>query len=113
MRTNMMKKNSRWLALSLIMMLVSGIGASLIQTVGGSVAIKDMRWETSSGQMISALLFKPDTVTEENKAPAIIVSHGWWNNREMQAGNYVELARRGYVVVSIDMYGHGNSSNLA
>ena len=113
MRTNMMKRNSRWLALSLIMMLVSGIGASLIQTVGGSVAIKDMRWETSSGQMISALLFKPDTVTEENKAPAIIVSHGWWNNREMQAGNYVELARRGYVVVSIDMYGHGNSSNLA
>lgn len=112
MNTNLMRKNSRWLALSLIMMLVSGIGASLIQTAGGTVAIKDMRWETSSGQMVSALLFKPDSVTEENKAPAIIVSHGWWNNREMQSGNYVELARRGYVVVSIDMYGHGNSSNL-
>jgi pimeloyl-ACP methyl ester carboxylesterase len=112
MNTNLLRRNSRWLALSLIMMLVSGIGASLIQTAGGTVAIKDMRWETPSGQMISALLFKPDSVTEENKAPAIIVSHGWWNNREMQSGNYVELARRGYVVVSIDMYGHGNSSNL-
>jgi pimeloyl-ACP methyl ester carboxylesterase len=112
MNTNLLRRNSRWLALSLIMMLVSGIGASLIQTAGGTVAIKDMRWETSSGQMVSALLFKPDSVTEENKAPAIIVSHGWWNNREMQSGNYVELARRGYVVVSIDMYGHGNSSNL-
>ncbi|SCX14002.1 S9 family peptidase [Candidatus Aquiluna sp. UB-MaderosW2red] len=112
MNTNLLRRNSRWLALSLIMMLVSGIGASLIQTAGGTVAIKDMRWETPSGQMVSALLFKPDSVTEENKAPAIIVSHGWWNNREMQSGNYVELARRGYVVVSIDMYGHGNSSNL-
>jgi hypothetical protein len=30
----------------------------------------------------------------------------------MQDANYVELARRGYVVVSIDMYGHGNSSPL-
>lgn len=27
----------------------------------------------------------------------------------MQNGNFVELAKRGYVVVSIDMYGHGDS----
>jgi dienelactone hydrolase len=112
MRHTMIKKNSFWLALSLIVMLLSGIVASVVQTAGGTVAIKDMRWETPSGQMISALMFKPDSVTPENKAPAIIVSHGWWNNREMQTGNYVELARRGYVVVSIDMYGHGNSSPL-
>ena len=107
-----MKKNSFWLALSLAVMLLSSIVASAVQTAGGTIAIKDMRWETSSGQMISALMFKPDSVTPDNKAPAIIVSHGWWNNREMQTGNYVELARRGYVVVSIDMYGHGNSSPL-
>lgn len=30
----------------------------------------------------------------------------------MQSANYVELARRGYVVLSIDMYGHGNSDPL-
>ena len=112
MRHTMIKKNSFWLALSLIVMLLSGIVASTVQTAGGTVAIKDMRWETPSGQMISALMYKPDSVTPENKAPVIIVSHGWWNNREMQAGNYVELARRGYVVVTIDMYGHGNSSPL-
>ena len=112
MKHTMMKKNSFWLALSLIVMLLSGIVASTVQTAGGTIAIKDMRWETPSGQMISALMYKPDSVTPENKAPVIIVSHGWWNNREMQAGNYVELARRGYVVVTIDMYGHGNSSPL-
>jgi pimeloyl-ACP methyl ester carboxylesterase len=94
------------------MMLVASIGASIVQTSAGSVTVKDMQWETSSGQMMSALLFKPDTATEENKVPAVVVSHGWWNNREMQTANYVELARRGYVVVSIDMYGHGNSSPL-
>ena len=26
----------------------------------------------------------PQTATAQNKAPAIVVSHGWYNNREMQ-----------------------------
>jgi dienelactone hydrolase len=112
MKTALVKRNSFWLVLSLVTMLVASIGASAVQTGGGSISVKDMRWETSSGQMISALLFKPDSATAENKVPAIVVAHGWWNNREMQDANYVELARRGYVVVSIDMYGHGNSSPL-
>lgn len=112
MKTSLVKRNSFWLVLSLVMMLVASIGASIVQTGAGSISVKDMRWETSSGQMMSALLFKPDTATVDNKVPAIVVSHGWWNNREMQDANYVELARRGYVVVSIDMFGHGNSSPL-
>ncbi|MBD7957385.1 acetylxylan esterase [Microbacterium sp. Sa4CUA7] len=112
MRTTFLKRNPFWLALSLVLMLVSAIVSSAVQTNLGSVAVKDMRWETPSGQRISALLFTPDGATADAPAPAIVVSHGWWNNREMQSANYVELARRGYVVVSIDMYGHGNSSPL-
>ncbi|WP_062210288.1 alpha/beta hydrolase family protein [Demequina oxidasica] len=112
MKTNMVKRNSFWLILSLVLVLISAVGASLVQTNGGKVAIKDMQWETSSGRMLNALLFKPENATVENPAPAVVVSHGWWNNREMQDANYVELARRGYVVISIDMYGHGNSDPL-
>ncbi|MBA8817209.1 pimeloyl-ACP methyl ester carboxylesterase [Microbacterium halimionae] len=112
MKTPLLRRNPFWLALSLVLMLVSGFVASAVQTDAGGVDIEDMRWETASGQMLRALLFKPDAATVDNKAPAIVVSHGWWNNREMQDANYVELARRGYVVVSIDMYGHGNSSYL-
>jgi pimeloyl-ACP methyl ester carboxylesterase len=108
----MVKRNSFWLVLSLMLVLISGIGASLVQTNSGTVAIKDMQWETSSGRMLNALLFKPETATAESPAPGIVVAHGWWNNREMQDANYVELARRGYVVISIDMYGHGNSDPL-
>ncbi|MFB2585870.1 alpha/beta hydrolase family protein [Herbiconiux liukaitaii] len=107
------RRNAIWLAVALALCLLSALGSSLVQTAGGHVAVKDMRWETSSGETLSALLFKPDTATDENKAPAIVVSHGWWNNREMQDANYVELARRGYVVVSVDLYGHGNSEPLA
>jgi hypothetical protein len=89
--------------------LISAVGASLVQTDGGTVKVKEMYWETSTGVGLSALIFKPDSATAENKAPAIVVSHGRYNNKEMQEGNFVELARRGYVVISIDMYGHGDS----
>ena len=112
MRQALMKRNGFWLSLALIFALISGIGASLVQTAGGTVKVDDLTWETASGRSLNALLFTPPNATAENPAPGIVVSHGWWNNREMQTPNYVELARRGYVVMSIDMYGHGNSSNL-
>ena len=107
-----MKRNGFWLSLALIFALISGIGASLVQTAGGTVKVDDLTWETASGRSLNALLFTPPNATAENPAPGIVVSHGWWNNREMQTPNYVELARRGYVVMSIDMYGHGNSDPL-
>lgn len=62
---------------------------------------------------MSALLYKPITATNDNKAPAIVTSHGWFNSKEMQDLNAIEYAKRGYVVVSIDMYGHGNSDAVA
>lgn len=107
-----MKGNRFWLALSLGLMFLAGIVAALVQTSAGKIAVKDMRWETGSGEMLSALLFKPGSATIDHPAPAIVVSHGWWNNREIQSPICVELARRGYVVVAVDMYGHGNSDNL-
>jgi len=112
MKPTLMKRNSFWLALSLVLMVVSALVASAVQTVGYTVTVKNMSWETASGESMSALLFKPNGVSADQKAPAIVVSHGWWNNKEMQDANYVELARRGYVVLSIDMYGHGDSDYL-
>ncbi|WP_328189552.1 alpha/beta hydrolase family protein [Marinobacter sp. OP 3.4] len=112
MRQRLLRRNSFWLVFSLVLMLVSAVGASLVQTAGGSVEVKDMQWEAASGREMNALLFKPVAASADDPRPAIVVSHGWWNNREMQTANYVELARRGYVVVSIDMYGHGDSDPL-
>lgn len=112
MKRALFTRNRFWLALSLVLVMLSAIGASLVQTSAYTVTVKDMNWETSSGQSLSALLYKPNGVSADNPAPAIVVAHGWWNNKEMQDANYVELARRGYVVVSIDMYGHGNSDYL-
>jgi dienelactone hydrolase len=106
------KKNAiKWFCIAIALMLISMIGASQIQTSGGKVTVKDLRWETQSGFELSAYLFVPEGVSAKNKAPAIVVSHGMFNNREMQDTNFVELSRRGFVVLAIDMPSHGNSEN--
>ncbi len=97
------------LVLSLILCIISSVGASFFQTDFGKIEYHDLTIEADSGHKLDALLLVPENATEDSKAPAIVVSHGWYNNREMQDLNYVEYARRGYVVLAISMYGHGDS----
>ena len=107
-----MKKNwGKALAIALIMCLVGAFGASVIQSDFGKVEITDVVFRTSAGEY-TGYLFVPENATPENPAPAIVTSHGYLNNREMQDLNYVELARRGYVVFAQDAYNHGNSGVL-
>lgn len=106
------KRAQLWLSISIVLMLVSMVFVSTIQTSGGKVTVKDLRWETTVGVKMSGLLFVPPGVSAENKAPAIVTSHGMFNNREMQDANFVELSRRGYVVLSMDMFSHGYSENV-
>ena len=105
-----MKRNAKlWICIALLLCLISSVGASVFQTDFGAVEYHDLTIETDSGHKLDALLLVPENATAEDKAPGIVVSHGWYNNREMQDLNYVEYARRGYVVLAISMYGHGDS----
>ena len=106
------KRAKIWLCIGLALMLLSGIVVSLIQTGSGSIEMKELKIETDAGYAMSAYLFIPENATAETPAPAIVTSHGYLNNKEMQDANYVELARRGFVVLAIDQPAHGNSDNL-
>lgn len=97
------------LVLSLILMLLCGIFVSAIQTGGGKISMKELNIETDEGYSMSAYLLVPDSATADTPAPAIVTSHGYLNNKEMTDANYVELARRGYVVLAIDQPDHGDS----
>lgn len=104
------KKSPRfWVCVALIICLISSVGAWFVQSEGGSIKYHDVTMVTDSGHELDALLLIPKNATPDTPAPAIVASHGWYNNREMQDLNYVEYARRGYVVISISMYGHGDS----
>ena len=64
---------------------------------------------TVSGKVTSGLLFRPKKA-EPGSRPAVVFSHGLYNNREMQLQNAIELVRRGYVVMVIDQAQHGHNT---
>jgi len=103
------KRNWRLLALALVLILGGSLLANAINTVGGSVDVKDVKWVGSYGTLFSALLYIPEGVTVENPAPAVLVIGGGDTNREAMQNWSLELARRGYVVLDFDKFGEGYS----
>src|SRR5512147_2206200 len=97
------------LGMGLMLILLGGFTAHEIQTVGGSVRVEDVSFDAANGKRISALLYTPDGVTAQNKAPGVLAVHGYINSRETQSGFAIEFARRGYVVLAMDQTGHGLS----
>lgn len=91
-----------------IIILIGALLAHFIQTSGG-VSIRDLRFHGDNGQVLSGLLYVPPGASAENKAPAILAVHGYFNSRETQDGFAIEFARRGYVVLALDQGGHGYS----
>src|ERR1700722_14978994 len=98
-------------ALGWALVLAGGLIAHLVQTSGG-VRIEDVRYPGAAGETISALLYVPPSATPAHPAPAVLLSHGFINTREMQSPFAIELARRGFVVMAMDMAGPGYSGGV-
>jgi dienelactone hydrolase len=94
--------------LGLALILGGSLLAHEIETSGG-VTLKDVRFAGEGGLTQSALIYVPATATAAHPAPAVLASHGYINTREMQSPFAIELARRGFVVMAMDMVGHGYS----
>ena len=99
-----------WIALALVLILVSCIGAGLIQTDFGNVTITDVRIPMPDGETLRVLVHRPSTATQDNPAPCVITSHGYHATLETQDITSIELARRGFVVFNMDTYSAGSSS---
>jgi len=91
-----------------VIIVLGALLAHFVQTSGG-VTIRDLRFNGANGQVLSGLLYVPAGVSAENKAPAVLAVHGYFNSRETQDGFAIEFARRGYVVLALDQGGHGYS----
>ncbi len=104
-----MKSSVKWVCLALLLILVGSIVANVTHTSGGTVKVQSIEYVTEDGILLHALLYTPNSATNTNPAPAIVSSHGFNNTAEVQNMNCVELSNRGYVVMAIDAYSHGNS----
>ena len=94
-----------FIALSALCMML----ANNVQHAQNTVAIEDGVIENELGQ-IAYKLYKPVSASAENKAPAVLLLHGYQNDHETNAAYAIELAKRGAVVLSIDEYGHGDTN---
>ncbi len=98
----------RMLIISLAVVLCFSFLASLFNTGMFSVNVSRISFDTANGQL-SGLLYMPKDASKDAPRPAVIVTHGYLNSAEMQDANAIELSRRGYVVLALDMYDHGHS----
>ena len=100
-------KGKVFLFIAVIMVIVGGIIANLVQNDFYQVKVRDVRFAAADGSIMSALLFIPKNATPKTPAPGILAVHGYINSRETQSGFAIEFARRGWVVLEIDQSGHG------
>ena len=99
----------RMLVCSLVIVLCFSFLASLFHTGMFSVNVSRIQFDTDNG-VLSGLLYMPKGASADAPRPAVIVTHGYLNSAEMQDANAIELSRRGYVVLALDMYDHGHSN---
>ena len=81
-------------------------GASRVDTWNGALEVSNV--VIDGEETITGVLYKPKTI--QSQAPGVVLAHGISNSKEPQTGLALELAKHGYVTLSIDLVGHGRSS---
>ena len=96
------------LAVALAIVLLGSGLASVFNTGSGATTVSRISFDAEHGKL-SGLLYMPKGASAQDPRPTVIVTHGYLNSAEMQDANAIELSRRGYVVLALDMYDHGHS----
>ena len=96
----------------IVIIILAALSLTLILGVDsnwGKTKVTNMILTSADGDRISAMLYKPRSATPDTPAPCAMILHGG-NDMLEQTGTYaLELARRGYVVVTWDYTGSHNS----
>ena len=83
--------------------------AWLIQNNFGSVITKEVELTTSDNVNIHTTIQIPNKASDSNPLPGVVVIHGVYQSKEWLMAFGIELARRNFVVLTIDAASHGNS----
>ena len=95
-----------------IIMMISGIAMAWgAQNNFGTVQASEITLTTTEGVPISSILQKPHGATPTTPLPGVVVIHGVIQSKEWVIAFGIEFARRGFVVLTIDAVGHGNSGS--
>jgi hypothetical protein len=104
-----MKKATALFYLSIVMMFAGAWLGHYTESGFGTIRVEHTRYLNENGAMVNAVLYVPESVSDENPAPAIVLASGYSASYDSQELHSIELARRGIVCMAIDTYGHGES----
>lgn len=96
------------LIISLALILIGSFFAGMFHSSFYSVKVKEISIQAEHGKL-SGLLYMPKGAGADDPRPVIITTHGYLNTKEMQDAPAIEMSRRGYIVLALDMYDHGDS----
>lgn len=107
-----MKKGwGKWAALLAVLLCVAFVSlffADRIQRANNAITITEGYLPSDVGRLFYKM-YTPSAMKDDDKAPGVLLLHGYQNDHETNAAYAIELAKRGVVVLSIDEYGHGAS----
>ncbi|MFW9976423.1 MAG: alpha/beta hydrolase [Candidatus Thorarchaeota archaeon] len=75
----------------------------------GDVSVTRVSVESAPGRSVELLIYSPRSVNHYEPMPVILTIHGLTGSKEGMFPFNIELARRNFTVVSIDLPGHGDS----
>ncbi|MFW9854312.1 MAG: alpha/beta hydrolase [Candidatus Thorarchaeota archaeon] len=103
------RKKQLLAALIFLITLISGFFLAFITNTGyGSIQISRVGISEDSIN-INGIIYRPLTATINDPRPAVVLAHGISGSQQIMNGIALELARRGFVALAIDLKGHGNS----
>ena len=105
-----MKSSRAALGLGLALILIGGLVANTAQTNGGNIRISNVSFPTSTGSMMTGLLYVPATATVKTPACGVVAIEGYINSVDTMDGFSIEMARRGCVVLDANQTGQGTSA---
>ena len=102
---------ARWATIFALLALLAAWMGNRIERDFGRLDVSTITFMTEELKPMVGKLYRPKSATAEHPAPALLVLHGYQSDKEATSTfGALELARRGYVVLAIDQFGHGYST---
>ncbi|TFG12787.1 hypothetical protein EU537_08160 [Candidatus Thorarchaeota archaeon] len=106
-----MNRNLHYFALFIFsIMIASSLYLSWTADRGfGELQIERLTIEREEGRVVDFMVYSPRSSTYGKPLPIIMTTHGIAGSKEGMYSFNIELARRNFTVVSVDLPGHGDS----
>ncbi|MEM2941114.1 MAG: alpha/beta fold hydrolase [Thermoproteota archaeon] len=105
-----MRSTTSFLALIVlaVIFLAGTVTAFTVNSDFGNLDVEIVRIPDGDHE-VSGLLYLPRVAASTNSLPAVVLVHGISSAKESMSSIALELARRGFVALTIDAVGHGDS----